>query len=117
MIYQFMEKLYIQTKLRIMDVIRSVKQEVDKVSKNNKVILFGSRARGDFKYDSDWDFLILLKIKKVTKAEKNRLRDRIYEIELESNEVISPLIYSEFEWEKRSVMPIYKKIKEEGVRA
>jgi len=26
-----------------------------------KIILFGSRARGDFREDSDWDFLLILK--------------------------------------------------------
>jgi len=25
-----------------------------------KIILFGSRARGDYKEDSDWDFLIIV---------------------------------------------------------
>lgn len=100
-----------------MDIVSAVKQEVDKVSKNNEVILFGSRARGDFRYDSDWDFLILLKKKKLTKTEKNKLRDRLYEIELEADEVISTLIHSIQEWEKRSITPIYKAIKEEGVKA
>ncbi|HZJ19441.1 MAG TPA: nucleotidyltransferase domain-containing protein [Pricia sp.] len=100
-----------------MDIVSSVKQEVDKISENNEVILFGSRARGDFRYDSDWDFLILLKKKKLTKTEKNKLRDKLYEIELEADEVISTLIHSEQEWEKRSITPIYKAIKEEGVKA
>lgn len=27
----------------------------------SKVLLFGSRARGDFREESDWDFLIVLK--------------------------------------------------------
>jgi len=44
-----------------MNIVDSVKKEVNKIFLNNEVILFGSRARGDFRKDSDWDFLILLK--------------------------------------------------------
>lgn len=100
-----------------MDVIRAVKREVDKISIHNEVILFGSRARGDARHDSDWDFLILMKDKKLTKAEKNSLRNSLYEIELEADEVISSLIHSKYEWEKRWVTPIYQIIKEEGLKA
>ena len=38
-----------------------VKDTIEKVDEEAKVILFGSRARGDFRLDSDWDFLILTK--------------------------------------------------------
>jgi predicted nucleotidyltransferase len=38
-----------------------ISQILDKKGiKNFKIILFGSRARGDFKTDSDWDFLIIV---------------------------------------------------------
>lgn len=36
-----------------------------------KLIVFGSRATGNFKENSDWDFLIVLGIK-VTREEKKR---------------------------------------------
>ena len=99
------------------NIIALVKSEVDKISLNNEVILFGSRARGDFKDDSDWDFLILLKNKEVNKAEKEKIRKKLYDLELEMDEVISSIIYSEEEWENRSVTPIYQIIKKEGKRA
>ncbi len=43
-----------------MDIVNLVKQEVIKIDPKAEVFLFGSRARGDFRKDSDWDFLILL---------------------------------------------------------
>lgn len=100
-----------------MDIVDTVKKEIDKISKNNEVILFGSRARGDFKKDSDWDFLILLLKKNISKSEKEIIKDRLYEIELETDEVISSLIHSKMEWEKRAVTPLYQIISEEGIRA
>lgn len=36
-----------------------VKESVRRIDPKAKVILFGSKARGDSKKDSDWDFLIL----------------------------------------------------------
>lgn len=100
-----------------MNIIASVKKEVNKLSKDNEVILFGSRARGDFKEDSDWDFLIILKKEKITKSEKQEIREKLYEIELETDTAISTIIHSQAEWAKRAVTPLYQIIEEEGKRA
>ncbi len=43
-----------------MNISKLVKQEVTKIDPKAEIILFGSRARGDFRMDSDWDFLVLL---------------------------------------------------------
>jgi len=100
-----------------MNIVESVKKEINKIAPNNEVILFGSRARGDFKEGSDWDFLILLKKKKVSKWEKEKIRERLYELELATDEIISSIIHSQVEWENRSATPIYQLIKKEGKRA
>ena len=40
---------------------RIITEEVEKAGyKVDKIILFGSRARGDFKEDSDWDFFVVV---------------------------------------------------------
>ena len=100
-----------------MNIVDAVKNEVNKIAADNEVILFGSRARGDFREDSDWDFLILLKKETVSKAEKEKIRERLYELELATDEIISTIIHSQNEWDKLSVTPIYQIIKEEGKRA
>lgn len=64
-----MEKLDIAKKV--------IKQEVESVGlRVEKIILFGSRARGDYKGDSDWDFLILLN-KELPPKEKRKLRSKL----------------------------------------
>ena len=100
-----------------MNIVDSVKDEVNKIASDNEVILFGSRARGDFREDSDWDFLILLKKETVSKAEKEKIRERLYELELATDEIISTIIHSQNEWDMLSITPIYQIIKEEGKRA
>jgi len=98
-----------------MTITKFVKKEVDKISMDNDVILFGSRARGDFKKDSDWDFLILLKDDIITDLQKENIRDKLYDIELENEQIISSIIFTKTEWEKRAVTPLYQIIKEEGI--
>ncbi len=49
-----------------MDKLKEIKKEILKIAneygiKVEKIILFGSRARKDFRENSDWDILIVLK--------------------------------------------------------
>ena len=83
-----------------------------------EAFLFGSRARGDNRSNSDWDILILVDNKKVTNAIENKFRDKLYDIELDSGEIISTFIYPKDFWEnylKHS--PLYKNVNKEGVRS
>ncbi|HLU94273.1 MAG TPA: nucleotidyltransferase domain-containing protein [Membranihabitans sp.] len=96
-----------------MSILRSIKNEVNQISLDNKVVLFGSRARGDETKDSDWDILILLPA--MTEEIKDKIRDKLYELELTTDQVISPIIHSFNGWENRSVTAIYQIINEEGI--
>jgi len=91
-----------------------VRAETQNIEQNAQVILFGSRARGDNRQDSDWDFLILMD-REVTAALKDEIRERLYEIELETGEVISTIIHQKDEWDERTITPIHQIIEEEGV--
>ena len=44
--------------------------------------LFGSRARGDYHPDSDWDILILVDSKQVTNEIEDKFRDSLFDIEI-----------------------------------
>lgn len=58
-----------------------VKETIEKIDSEARVILFGSRARGDFRSDSDWDFLILTR-KKASPQFQDMIRELLYRIEL-----------------------------------
>ena len=80
-----------------------------------KVYLYGSRARWTTKPDSDWDLLILLKKDKITTEVERNVTSPLYDLEFEIGEVISPMIYSEKEWNsKHSVTPFYSNVMREG---
>ncbi len=44
------------------EILAKLKHILSEMNINySKILLFGSRARGDFREDSDWDFLIVLR--------------------------------------------------------
>ena len=83
---------------------------------NAEAFLFGSRARGNFRPDSDWDILILIDDNKVTNDIEDKFRDELYDIEIESGQVISTFIYTKNYWNSVLVYsPLYENIKREGI--
>jgi len=77
------------------------------------LILFGSRARGDARPSSDYDFLILVDEK------SNDIVRLIRQTEVElidSDGALSgSLIYSEEEWKKRKNLPLGINVDREGI--
>ena len=97
------------------EVIQKI-QDVAKVAlpQNSTLLLYGSRARGDARQDSDWDLLILL--------EKPNLTFRDYDLSLpfrelgwSINEEINTQVYSKKEWDANVFTPFYKNVMKEKV--
>jgi predicted nucleotidyltransferase len=92
-----------------------IRTEINRIDPKAKVVLFGSRARGDAKKDSDWDLLILIDSQNIREKE-DLFRDKIYDLELETGEIISMFVYNNKDWTSRhKITPLYKSIKKEGV--
>ena len=85
--------------------------------KINTIYLFGSRARGDEKPDSDYDFLLVVK-ESFTLDDKSKLYDAVLEILLETGRVISLKIFKEKEFQRLCGMktPFMQNIFKEGVK-
>ena len=78
--------------------------------------IFGSRARGDHEQLSDMDLFI--EVKSLTKEQKERIYDIIWEIGFENLIVISTIICTQEEVEQSPLRssPILKNIFEEGIQ-
>ncbi len=63
-----------------------------------RMILFGSRARGDYEDESDIDIAII--ITGLTWALKNRILDTVAEIELKYLQPISVIVFSKVEFDR-----------------
>lgn len=93
-----------------------IRSYVNSIDPNAQVILFGSRARGDEKMDSDWDILILTDSSVNLELER-QFRNKLYEIELETGEPISVFVYSKSDWQtKQKVTPFYYNVSLEGLQ-
>lgn len=96
-------------------VLSRIKHQVQEIDPSAKVILYGSRARGDARPDSDWDILILVKSDVDISAEQ-LFRHKLYDVELELGESFSTYVYNQSQWKSKYRMtPLYKNIAKEGL--
>jgi len=93
-----------------------VKEAARSIAPDAEVILYGSRARGDFSPDSDWDFLIL------TDDGDNwntvmAIHDAVYDVELAEDEVISCAVDSRDAWnsELKRATPFHRNVTHDGI--
>lgn len=100
-----------------MDTIERIKEATARFAPKAEVFLFGSQARGTAHAESDWDLLILLNQPSVSFEKEIELMNQFFKIELETGEVIVPLIYPKSEWYgKYKVTPLFENIQKEGIR-
>lgn len=97
-------------------VVNKVKEIVHRYDKNAEIILFGSRARGDWHKESDWDFLILSDLPEESDIKEKIRQSILDEIELVTFDVVFILLHNKKVWdEKYAVTPLYYNIEEEGI--
>lgn len=97
-------------------LLKRVKTAIRALSPAAEIILYGSRARGTAKADSDWDFLILLPSSD-DKMLGAQIKDRLYDIEVETDTVLSSIIRSKQEWmsERYAVVPLRQQVESDGI--
>ena len=102
-------------KIRTQNIIKLIRQYINAVDPKAEVILYGSRARGDERTDSDWDILVLTDYPVDLNTERI-FRDKLYDLELETEEPFSLFIYSKKNWQsKQRITPFYQNVIQEGV--
>ena len=98
------------------EILEKIKSLIYGIEPKSEIILFGSRARGDEREDSDWDLLILVP-KPADLKEEQKFRHKLFDLELEYGQSISTFVHSKEDWEgKYKITPLYHNIKEEGIK-
>jgi predicted nucleotidyltransferase len=97
-------------------ILKQIKQIVKEREPSAKIYLYGSRSRGTETRESDWDLLILLDKDKITSEEERKVTYPLFDLEFDTGEVISPMVYSEKEWKtKYRITPFYQNVMKEGI--
>lgn len=108
---------YYNGTMRRTEIVKQISQTVHRLEPSASTILYGSEARGDARPDSDIDLLILLDGDKRDLKREDRLSGELYEIELATGVLISPMIMLRKQWENRPFKtPFYINVMNEGVR-
>lgn len=98
-------------------ILNNISSAIHEQDPSAQAFLFGSRARGDNNPDSDWDILILINNKIVTNEIEDKFRNVLYNIEIESGQIISTFIYPKSLWQNSlRFSPLYKSVKKEGIK-
>ena len=79
--------------MSINDVIKGLRETaIQALPEGGQAILFGSRARGDAREDSDWDVLILIHGQRITGEDFDRVAYPFVDYGWSIGEQIHPLI-------------------------
>lgn len=98
------------------EILKKIKASVLSNEPMAKLFLYGSRATGNAKNDSDWDILILLNSKTINKEREAAIAYNLFDIGLQTGQVISPTIYTEQEWnQKYKITPFYENVMEANI--
>ena len=81
---------------------------------DDRMILFGSQARGDNRADSDWDLLLLLNKPKKEETDEDKAY-KFVQMGWEYGTYLSIKIYTNEQWEKGKMFPFYKNVQREGI--
>lgn len=79
---------------------------------NSRLLLFGSRARGDAHKGSDWDLLILLDKPQISLDDYD-VSYPFRELGWDLGEEINPQVYSKKEWSEYHFTPFYKNVEQD----
>jgi predicted nucleotidyltransferase len=96
--------------------LSEIKRRVSAVFQVRQYLLFGSKARGDAREDSDVDLLIVTG-SRLTSQDRGRISHEIFEVNLACDTNFSYIVIDADEWEEgmTSVMPFHDNVLRDGV--
>ncbi len=96
-------------------IIEAMQNRLHEIDPHAKAFLFGSRARGTEREDSDWDVLILIDKPQVTLQDYDKYSYPLRELGWDIDEIINPVIFSQKEWDENRFTLFNHNVRREGI--
>jgi len=102
-------------KMKQEEVIQRIKELGEKILPEDASLwLYGSRARGDARPDSDYDLLILLDKNSLSSMDYNAVFDfRMLGVDID--EEINPTVYPKKQWIKWDYVPFHDNVEQDKI--
>ncbi|MBR1774279.1 MAG: nucleotidyltransferase domain-containing protein [Bacteroidales bacterium] len=97
------------------EILKSIKEKMNELSPKAKDILYGSRARGDARKDSDWDLIIIINKATAGFEEFKQIAYPLYDLGLSMGQEINPIIYTVNQWNSKTNTMFYHNVIKEGI--
>lgn len=96
----------------IQETIRMMIKRIVELFQPEKIILFGSHARGEASPDSDVDLLVIMRVRGSKREAQLRVREALHDIRVAKDVIVSTP--EEFSWRQRVVGTIERQAVREG---
>lgn len=98
------------------EVLRRIREVAHRsLPKGGRVLLYGSRARGDAHESSDWDVLVLLDKDRIRLEDIDNVSYPLRELGWDLGEDINTVLYTVDDWSKNSFSPFHKNVESEAI--
>lgn len=96
-------------------IISLIRDSIRASEPTAQIILYGSRARGDAREDSDWDVLTIVDKPRLTLKDRTNLQYPIWNKGLEMGQKINVFSYTRRQWEQAPPSLFKHNVMKEGI--
>lgn len=98
--------------IEIVNILRELGEKV--LPPEARLYLYGSRARGDYSENSDWDLLLLLNRPRQN-DDYEKIAYPLMELGFDLGQYFSVHTYSKDEWDRMSFLPFFKNVERDKI--